>query len=387
MYNRIRNLGDAINPFIINSVTGLEPYYTRKKIPHVLGIGSIAFYANNKSCVWGTGVINPRKEINSVKLENIRALRGEYSKDFFKKSGYLLGDIPLGDPGFLLRKYYPYANVEKRYKICIVPHHASFFNNSYDNFRDREDVCFFNIMTNDIKELDKIAASEIVISQSLHGLIFAEAFGIPSVWVSEKFHDNWKYKFLDWYSTTNEPWVKPLSLDKSVNYLSSQARLSYSKINIENIENAFPIREVEYDLGFDIVPFDECSKLNALSVIFDSGFSFEKKVMLKKEKLDLIAKSINKKISDVFKKYSSPMYALLGDDIDSKNVEKIAEIMDLKYTFHFASIVKDREPPVDERIYIVNGLKVAKNKYLGNSFFVRPNEVFDINKEFLTIYL
>lgn len=387
MYNRIRNLGDAINPYIIKAVTGVEPYFTRKKIPHVLGVGSIAFYANEKSCMWGTGVINPRREIDKVKLENIHALRGEYSKQFFIDSGYKLDDIPLGDPGFLLGKYYPHSKVKKRFKVCVVPHHASFDHEFYKQFKNNDDVCFFNIMTNDICELDKIAASEIVISQSLHGLIFAEAFGIPSVWISEKFHDNWKYKFLDWYSTTNEPWNKPLGFDKNLSYLCSQARLSYSKINIDSLEKVFPLSKVERQVDQDIISFSECSKINALSFRHAFDFSLSKIDELTEDRLSVISQSINEKLSRGFVNYSSPIYACIGSDVDAKSLDKIARIMDVKYKFHFASIVKDALPPPDEKVYKVNGLKVSKNKYFGSSFFIRPNEGFNINKEFLTIYI
>lgn len=40
MFSPIRNLGDAINPYIIKSVTGVEPYF-RKTGKHLLGVGSI----------------------------------------------------------------------------------------------------------------------------------------------------------------------------------------------------------------------------------------------------------------------------------------------------------------------------------------------------------
>ncbi|WP_219925009.1 hypothetical protein, partial [Halomonas sp. ND22Bw] len=63
MYNKILNLGDAINPYIIEKVSGLPSKYSPKSRPHVLGIGSIFFDASMQSHIWGSGVINGEKEI------------------------------------------------------------------------------------------------------------------------------------------------------------------------------------------------------------------------------------------------------------------------------------------------------------------------------------
>ena len=48
--------------------------------------------------------------------------------------------------------------------------------------------------------IDSIAGSEFVVSESLHGLIVAEAYGVPSVWVELTEHpDWWSFKYNDFY--------------------------------------------------------------------------------------------------------------------------------------------------------------------------------------------
>lgn len=50
MFCPVRNLGDAINPFLIKKIAGAEPYFTGAE-NHLLGVGSIFFLINKSSFV------------------------------------------------------------------------------------------------------------------------------------------------------------------------------------------------------------------------------------------------------------------------------------------------------------------------------------------------
>jgi hypothetical protein len=52
----------------------------------------------------------------------------------------------------------------------------------------------------------QIGRCRIVLSQSLHGLIVADAFNIPNLWIAPAQHmQGGDYKFMDYFSTLDAP--------------------------------------------------------------------------------------------------------------------------------------------------------------------------------------
>lgn len=66
------------------------------------------------------------------------------------------------------------------------------------------------------KVIDQIVNSKKIISSSLHGIILAEAYGIPAVFLNSGM-DNEKMKFFDWYLSTGRTEIKVAnSLDEAL---------------------------------------------------------------------------------------------------------------------------------------------------------------------------
>lgn len=336
-------------------------------------------------------MIKPDQDIRPLTNSRIRAVRGELTKNFLVKQGYSFEDLPLGDPGYLLKKIYPHKGVNKKYKVCLIPHHASFYDQKFDEYRKNKDVCVLNIMTNDINELDKIASSEIVVSQSLHGLIFAEAFGIPSVWISSRFDDRWKFKFLDWYSTTNEPWSAPVSLSESLENIIKEARLSHPNIDMDKLTKAFPKDELCFDIDEKIVPYDVCVKIDALKVKCELDYKILNYNKINSAFLEAIGTALKDNIESKVKLYSTPPYIIIGNDVDvisDEEVKRISQVMDSKSSVYFSSIVKGITPPQGEVLYSQNGISFSKGGFIGQNFMLRPIRNIDLaDKDFLTFYL
>src|SRR5690606_489816 len=102
-------------------------------------------------------------------------------------------------------------------------------------------VKMVNMMDNSLDPLLEIARSELVISQSLLGLIFAEALGIPNVWVTRRNDDSWKFKFRDWYSVTHEPNREPMHVEKTLEEMIANARVSGIHEGVkEGLRHSFP---------------------------------------------------------------------------------------------------------------------------------------------------
>lgn len=237
-WNYLRNLGDRINPDIMEFVSGTRPVFSRKDENHVLGIGSIFFLANRNSYIWGSGVIGntfPDVQIDPAK---VRAVRGRETADLLVRSGIRIPDVPFGDPGiFISDVVSPMTSDGAAGKPIVIIPHFSAFPAWKNRFADSAEIEILDIATDRLDLTDRIRTADIVISASLHGLIFACAFGKKATWIGEKAHDNFKY--YDWFSTTENPLnIFPVHTD--IDILTREASLIEHTINKKDLASAFP---------------------------------------------------------------------------------------------------------------------------------------------------
>ena len=267
-YNRIRNSGDAVNPFIIEAISGASPYFSSHDGQHVLAIGSILFMANRNSLIWGSGQLNPASYLPPLLANQIFALRGEKTLTFLREKGIDIGDVPLGDPGIFASELIPPKSSPTQHRIVVVPHHSSIGCDFYKNAAQRDDVYVANVMTDDLSLLEKIRDCDVVVSESLHGLIFGESFGKPCVWISNHIGDSyWNFKFQDWFSTTRMPNAEPFSLKESLDKLVEHAARAWSAIDLKRLKAAFPIQVKRQAIR--LVPFRQCREHAPATLFID----------------------------------------------------------------------------------------------------------------------
>jgi pyruvyltransferase len=164
---------------------------------NLLAIGSILHWADCNSIIWGTGLIADHVVLN-VKPRAVLAVRGHLTWERLQGQGI---DSPqvFGDPGVFLPQLYPKQPVQC--SLGIVPHYVD----RYDPFVCRAAASGAEVI--DVAApLPQFAAAlsscERIVSSSLHGLIFAHAYGIPGAWLrlSDKVHGS-GFKFFDYYSS------------------------------------------------------------------------------------------------------------------------------------------------------------------------------------------
>ena len=187
-WNRIQNIGDAINPYILELVSGRKPYYaTNAEEEHVLGVGSIFFMANRMSHIWGSGILDPRGDLFHIDLAKVHAVRGKRTLAALDSFG-LTKPVPLGDPGVFVDEIPEIAETigkgEIRRGTVIVPHYALVASEQIEQLARALDATILSPRTLSLDFVREIAGAEAVVSQSLHGLIFAEALGKPSAWIA-----------------------------------------------------------------------------------------------------------------------------------------------------------------------------------------------------------
>lgn len=200
------NFGDTLTPIVLEHFLG-EPieYTTEPGNGRIVGVGSIAHHSKTGDVVWGAGSNRPGKVIDGSGIKFL-AVRGPFTRSQVKNA--VVPQI-YGDPALLLPIIY-HPDIKKTHAIGYLPHYvdkqkvlekytiASGYNKIIDIQADWKTV------------IDEILSCEQIISSSLHGIIAAEAYGIPAVWevYSDKIIGG-EYKFQDYFLGTGRPEQKP----------------------------------------------------------------------------------------------------------------------------------------------------------------------------------
>lgn len=169
------NFGDSLAREIVRGMIAIDPpSRLPRRSRRLLSIGSILHFARDSDTVWGSG-INGKvdDQIGSDSLD-VRAVRGPKTRKALMNRGIAAPEV-YGDPGLLLPDLFPVTKMwakTKRHGIAIVP-----------NFNDAHEFAampgFVNPLAPLWEVIRHIAQSEFVIASSLHGIIVAEALGVP----------------------------------------------------------------------------------------------------------------------------------------------------------------------------------------------------------------
>lgn len=178
-YFDIPNFGDAINPYLFGKVTGRTVVRCEKPSykEHVIGVGSIANWANRFSIIIGAGLADKNDKI--CNLSRISLLRGPISADIARTCGNK-SNFFVGDPVLALPKISSFKR-NKNCDIGIIPHYVD-----YDKTKALMENTNSSIRLIDIrlplKEfMHEVLSCRNIISSSLHGMIVSDAYGIPNI--------------------------------------------------------------------------------------------------------------------------------------------------------------------------------------------------------------
>ncbi|WP_406657768.1 polysaccharide pyruvyl transferase family protein [Methanolobus sp. ZRKC2] len=244
------NWGDALNPFLVEYISGKKPlksdcFFPSLKInPTYSVIGSILEKASNKEklIIWGSGFLYETGQLNKEPLK-IAAVRGPLTRNIILNQGIECPEI-YGDPALLLPRYY-FPKRTKKYKLGVIPHHIDQDNSLIDNFRSNKDVLIIDILGDIHEFVDDICSCENVASSSLHGLIAADSYGVPSVWIklSDKILGD-GFKFRDYYLSIKKEDVSPMIIDESttVENICAKAQKNMIQLDLDKLLDSCPFK-------------------------------------------------------------------------------------------------------------------------------------------------
>lgn len=199
------NLGDYLSCIIVESILrdkGLQLDNETDKTYCLYAVGSVIGWGYQDAVIWGSGLLNGKNALRCLRQKlDIRAVRGPCTRYILLRYGIDCPEV-YGDPACLLPKYY-YPKVEKKYRYSLILHHNSELRNRQDvkSFMEKRQIHYIEIMTTDYKKfVQEILQSETVISSALHGIILAESYKVPTIFLREQLNQD--IKFDDWYFST-----------------------------------------------------------------------------------------------------------------------------------------------------------------------------------------
>lgn len=256
-----RNFGDDINFSFLPCITNSEHvlYKQSLKQKNFIMIGSIFIdkFVDNFTEVWGSGMLK-RQELKN-KPYKVHAVRGPITREIVLNSGIKCPEV-YGDPALLIPYfYYPY--VQKKYKFGIIPHHSHINDKNVNRFKNKsKNIIVINFTSyNDWKTIIKqIVECEFIVSESLHGLIIAEAFKIPNIWVSFG-NINQDIKYEDFFLSVGKTPYSPTIIDSNTTVkqlldLKSNYDPTFT-LDLQKLVNACPVKLSNLNLAHNIKPY------------------------------------------------------------------------------------------------------------------------------------
>ncbi|MCC4116440.1 polysaccharide pyruvyl transferase family protein [Aromatoleum toluclasticum] len=192
------NFGDHLSQVLVSRVLALRGLTLDDQVEQsarLLAIGSILHFATHDDVVWGSGVNGkvPDSAFTAQRLD-IRAVRGPLTEEFLRSRGHRVPSV-YGDPALLV----PHLFAGRFRTTGEKPH--VFVPNLHDLrlVAGKPDVVSplagWNVV------VAEILKARLVLASSLHGLVIAEAFGIPARYVRLSETEN-LFKYRDYYYGT-----------------------------------------------------------------------------------------------------------------------------------------------------------------------------------------
>lgn len=233
------NFGDALSPMVTAFAFGGPVVEAHCAGADLAAVGSILevmekYVDGSRPYVWGSGFIRDGGAWRGRPIRPV-AVRGALTRSRLDSSR---GDaVALGDPGLLVRRMFPALRESgKRFNVSLIPHIRERYSKVVSKLRvERPDINVIDPGLPPAIVLERISASRLVLSSSLHGLICSDALDVPNRWTPLSGNvEGGAYKFRDYYSAFGED-AQPVALSDALRAGSAWAAVWEPREGLERV--------------------------------------------------------------------------------------------------------------------------------------------------------
>jgi pyruvyltransferase len=195
------NWGDELAPLLLKRFADVDSVW---RPPHDARVASVGSILEHIPPLW-PGVILGSGQLYEGSHHNIHALAGKVLALRGPLTAQsVAGDYAIGDPGLLADELLDEVPC-RTHDLAVVPHwsdHRLVLDPRYNDF----DPLFIDAAEDPLSVIRRIGSCRKVVTSSLHGMIIADAFGIPRrfVW-SPTMHREGDFKFRDYSESVGTP--------------------------------------------------------------------------------------------------------------------------------------------------------------------------------------
>jgi len=173
------NFGDLLSPWLVGRLSERPVVLAPHRGPSYVAVGSVVTRARRGSVVWGSGSFGSERRSLFSSGASYRAVRGPLTRSRLLDVGI---DCPrvYGDPALLMPLWF-WPDVEQKHDVGVVIRHSE---HQWRETATDPSVVVIDFASHDIEEVTaQILSCRRIISSSLHGLVIADAYGIPNAWL------------------------------------------------------------------------------------------------------------------------------------------------------------------------------------------------------------
>lgn len=270
-----QNFGDELSRYLVERLSAktVRPIANCRQTaePVLVAIGSMlhhkVMFASNV-VVWGTGAYTYQSMTPNYRWFEVRqtlkmlwrqarvpahfkAVRGPVTATLVRSKGIACPSI-YGDPAILMPQVYTPTPTGPRFKGGVIVHHTQKVPEDLQQYlADRGWTCISILRDSDAsleRFIDEVTQCECILSSSLHGVIIAQAYGIPARWCElegQPIHDDAALKFEDYFlgagQVVQKPWRMSLTCEDMARTLKEVKMPDVKTFhNTEALLEAFP---------------------------------------------------------------------------------------------------------------------------------------------------
>lgn len=196
------NWGDRLAPLLLERYAHIQAVLTDPTNSRLISLGSIIEHmpVGWTGIVAGSGFINAETPA-TLRHACILGVRGPLTA---RKLTYQPGDVAIGDPGLLADELVDLP--EKQFDLGVLPHVNDHELNQRPDWLGDWSTLHINPLADPLSVVKAIGSCRKLVTSSLHGLIVADAFGVPrrfepnAAWLADP-HEGGLFKFQDYHQS------------------------------------------------------------------------------------------------------------------------------------------------------------------------------------------